>query len=163
MFTSLRLPMARLVAVALLAMSVVTELVRAEGEVAMEEGQEAHGEEVEPFIAILFPWFAQILGVLAFFFLSRTIFHVFPYTASMFLMGVIMGVGITSLDNTNQLNESIEMWASINSEVLLLVFLPGLIFKDAFGMDVHLFAAAIWQLITLAFRKFVPVSLLLLY
>jgi hypothetical protein len=39
----------------------------------------------------------------------------------------------------------------IHSEVLLLIFLPGLIFNDAFGLNVHLFGASIWQCMTLAF------------
>jgi hypothetical protein len=35
--------------------------------------------------------------------------------------------------------------------VLLLVFLPGLIFNDSFGLDVHLFGIAINQCIIYAF------------
>ena len=43
------------------------------------------------------------------------------------------------------------MWTNIDSEVLLLVFLPGLIFKDAMGLNVHLFQKAFTQCLIFAF------------
>lgn len=39
------------------------------------------------------------------------------------------------------------MWTQINSEVILIVFLPGLTFPDAFDLNVHLFLSAFWQVI----------------
>ena len=43
------------------------------------------------------------------------------------------------------------MWTQIDAEVLLLVFLPGLIFKDAMGLNVHLFQKAFFQCLVFAF------------
>lgn len=45
-----------------------------------------------------------------------------------------MGIG-TVLNGSwdDVLNTSLRQWLGINSRVLLLVFLPGLIYKDAFG------------------------------
>ena len=43
---------------------------------------EVEEEELEPFTAVLFPWFTEILGVIAFFLLTRFA-HVLPYTAVM--------------------------------------------------------------------------------
>ena len=43
------------------------------------------------------------------------------------------------------------MWSNINSEILLLVFLPGLIFRDAFGQNMHLFMYSLVQLFIFAF------------
>ena len=42
-------------------------------------------------------------------------------------------------------------WVNIDGHVLLLVFLPGLLFKDAFEVNFHLFRASLWQLLTMAF------------
>lgn len=65
------------------------------------------------------------------------------------------GIGV-ALDsgNTNHLARTTRMWSNIDSEVLLLSFLPGLIFKDSFGLDVHLFRIGALQCFIFAF----PVS-----
>jgi len=69
----------------------------------------------------------------------------------MFILGIFMGCGATRLDLNDHLTESLTQWSNINYEVLLLVFLPGLIFNDSFGLDVHLFGIAINQCIIYAF------------
>ena len=51
----------------------------------------------------------------------------------------------------HHLHQSLSLFVNIDSEVLLLVFLPGLIFKDAFSQNVHLFAIALGQCIIFAF------------
>lgn len=43
------------------------------------------------------------------------------------------------------------MWLRMNGQVVLLVFLPGLIFLDAVTINVHLFFQAFWQLMIFAF------------
>lgn len=109
-------------------------------------------EESEPGAAVLFPWFAVVIGVCLFFFLTRYA-QWFPYTAACFLVGTAMGISATSLDNQNHLlHESlVDWWISIDSEVLLLVFLPGLVFKDAASLNVHLFKVAFGQCCLFAF------------
>jgi NhaP-type Na+/H+ or K+/H+ antiporter len=107
-------------------------------------------ELVEPYIAILFPWFIEMIGIIAFFFITRY-FSLFPYTAIMFIIGTFMGIAVNRVDRQDQLSESIRMWVNINSEVLLLVFLPGLIFHDAYSLNVHLFQASFWQCCVMAF------------
>jgi len=62
-----------------------------------------------------------------------------------------MGIAIALNENFTHVSETVTMWVSINSEVLLLVFLPGLIFKDAFGLDVFLFLYSFYQLLIFAF------------
>jgi NhaP-type Na+/H+ or K+/H+ antiporter len=69
----------------------------------------------------------------------------------MFMLGTFMGIGVSRLNNTDQLSESIRIWEGINSEVLLLVFLPGLIFHDAYSLNVHLFQVSFGQCLLLAF------------
>jgi hypothetical protein len=48
------------------------------------------------------------------------------------------GLGAMRAGGEDKLSESIMMWSNIDSEVLLLVFLPGLIFRDALNVDFHL-------------------------
>jgi len=56
------------------------------------------------------------------------------------------------LENENLLAEGISnYWLNIDSEVLLLSFLPGLVFKDSSSMDIHLFQIAFWQCLIFAF------------
>ena len=85
--------------------------------------------------------------------MTRISLHALPYTAVMFLIGTSIGVTIVALDfePDDHAAVSSQMWAAIDSEVLLLVFLPGLIFKDAFGMNVHLFRCGFFQCFNFAF------------
>jgi hypothetical protein len=57
-------------------------------------------EHVEPAVAILFPWCVALLGVVLFFVLSRTAPWL-PYTAVLFLMGTLMGVGVSRRQSDN--------------------------------------------------------------
>jgi NhaP-type Na+/H+ or K+/H+ antiporter len=107
-------------------------------------------EQIEPRTAILFPWLVELIGILALIFLTRYVPQ-FPYTAAMFLLGTFMGMANSKLDNDSLLHQSIDQWLSINSELLLGVFLPGLIFKDALGLDFHLFTKGLSQIMVLAF------------
>jgi len=106
--------------------------------------------------AMLFPWFVQFLGCVTLFILRRFDLP-FPYAAIMFIWGMIMGGLVVALGDpndetkTNALNDSIRQWANINPNLLLLVFLPGLIFKDAVEIPINLFLAAIGTL-----TKFIP-------
>jgi hypothetical protein len=114
-------------------------------------GGEGHEEEAEPAVAVLFPSFSLAIGTFAYLTLTRFL-PWFPYTALMFVSGAIMGISVVHLDHTNLLTESIsEYWLNIDSEVLLLVFLPGLIGKDAMQLDATLFRASFWQCIVFAF------------
>lgn len=121
-------------------------VVQAANETTKEDAH--HSAEAEHHIhadrAVLFPWFANILGIVSFFLLARYL-HAFPYTASMFCLGVFMGAGASRLGGTSQLHESFELWNNIDGNVLLLVFLPGLLFKDAFCSNVHLMSLAFSQ------------------
>ena len=112
--------------------------------------EEVDEDEIPPAHAVLFPSFCLTIGVLVYYVLSRHL-QALPYTAVMFLIGTIMGIAAALLKTDNQLHESIELWVAIDSEVLLLVFLPGLIFKDSIGMNVHLFQVALVQCLNFAF------------
>jgi NhaP-type Na+/H+ or K+/H+ antiporter len=108
-------------------------------------------ENAEPAEAVLFPWFVQALGIAAFVLISRCAPAV-PYTAVLFLLGTIMGIGTARLQHDSNLAVSmLEFWFPINSELLLLVFLPGLVFKDASSLSVHLFQKSVGQCLIFAF------------
>ena len=85
------------------------------------------GDGGHPVTAVLFPWFAEIIGVLTFFLLARYCHHL-PFTAVMFLIGWLMGIAVTVRGYVaNELATSIVQWTNIDGHVLLLVFLPGLV------------------------------------
>jgi len=120
-----------------------------------EEGKDAEGEdghheeEVDPY-AVLFPWFVMGIGTFIYYLTSRY-FHAVPYTAIMFLVGTLMGVGAALSGNSDQLTISMKLWADINGEVILLVFLPGLLFWDALDVNFRLFCVSFGQLVIMAF------------
>ena len=109
-------------------------------------------ELAEPAVAILFPWFVLAISFFIYYLLSRYA-RWLPYTAMCFLLGTIVGVANQHLtDSSHLLHESIhDWWMQIDSEVLLLSFLPGLIYKDASSLNVHLFQVAFGQCLILAF------------
>ena len=75
----------------------------------------------------------------------------------MFIWGAIMGIAVSfnedtdgttyeDGDNRNYMEDSVIAWINIDSATLLLVFLPGLIFKDAVEIPINLFQVAIGKL-----------------
>ena len=127
-----------------------TTMMTARAENEKERTLQESDDATEPSTAVLFPWFSELLGVIVFFILTRYV-TALPFTAVMFLLGVFMGMGATTTNSEDQLSESIIQWTGINSEVLLRVFLPGLMFSDSFGLNVFLFDKASLQVIILAF------------
>lgn len=113
-----------------------------------EDGDDHH--EAHEVYAVIFPWFIQAIGILVYFLLTRYV-HAVPYTAVLFIVGILMGVGGELRGDANVLGQSIQLWTGIDNEVLFTVFLPGLLFKDALEINFHLLTACIWQLLWLAF------------
>ena len=91
--------------------------------------------------AILFPWFAQTIAVFIYYIISRYLTFL-PYTAIVFLFGVVIGAvlnpSVVADRGQNALAYSASIWLNIDGLVILLVFLPGLIFNDAYTINVHL-------------------------
>jgi NhaP-type Na+/H+ or K+/H+ antiporter len=103
--------------------------------------------------SILFPWFVQLLGCLSLFVIERCDLAI-PYAAVMFIWGAIMGFIIVHqedpMNNRNMLFDSITMYINIDSSVLLLIFLPALLFKDAVEIHMNLFLVGFWQIFIMA-------------
>jgi hypothetical protein len=105
----------------------------AEEEEHTEEEEEEHTED-HPYYAVLLPWFSTALGIGVFYLQSRH-FHLVPYTCVMFIIGLCMGVGAVRSGFDDQLTESIAQWTNIHHETLFVVFLPGLLMKDALEVN----------------------------
>ena len=135
----------------LLASMVATAQSSTEEAVTNSDGEASEGShhDEQPY-AVLFPSFTLTIGFVTFFILSRYM-RALPYTAVMFLIGALMGIGTGLSDNFSHVSETIRLWLGINYEVLLLVFLPGLLFKDSYGLNVHLFIYSFGQLLLFAF------------
>ena len=103
-----------------------------------------------PHYAIIFPVISLLVGVILHYFLGRFLHHAFPFTAAMFVFGIIMGTTVSKFPK-NQVTESFQMWAKIDGHLLIMVFLPGLLFRDAYCQDVFLFCKGFWQCALLAF------------
>ena len=119
----------------------------------------------EPVVALLFPCFIAVIGVAVSYVQSRTVPWL-PYTAVMFVIGTVMGIAIQRLDHhyrqdddnddhghaNNLLHQSVvQYWMNIDAELLLVGFLPGLIFSDASSQNTHLFQVAFGQCLIFAF------------
>ena len=111
---------------------------------------ETQETEIRSTYAILFPWFAQILGVFAYFLLSRYA-HALPYTAVMFIIGLIIGIAEYRHDDNNAIHESTASWLTLNGELILLIFLPGLLYLESYNIDIHLFIKSFGQILVMAF------------
>jgi phosphate/sulfate permease len=79
----------------------------------------------------ILPWLAMLIGCAVYYLISRLKVKM-PYTAIMFIVGAIMGFCSTENIGSNAVTESTKMWINIDGEVLLLAFLPGLLFLDSY-------------------------------
>jgi len=112
-------------------------------------GDESENYTVASTYAILFPWFTQLMGVFIYYLLSRHLPSL-PYAAIVFLLGFSIGYTTTSASR-DATTQSASIWLQINGQLILLIFLPGLIFLDSITTNVFLFFQAFWQLVTFAF------------
>jgi hypothetical protein len=103
---------------------------------------EAYADEETAVYSVLFPWFTEIVGVIVYFFLSRYL-HFIPFTAIMFIVGVF--IGFSSKHNNNAITFSASAWAGMQGELILLVFLPGLLFLDSYNLDTYLVTQTFFQ------------------
>jgi NhaP-type Na+/H+ or K+/H+ antiporter len=69
----------------------------------------------------------------------------------MFITGAIMGYITTQSQDDNAIMTSTRMWLGINGEIIILAFLPGLLFLDSYNINVYLFKRSFSQILTFAF------------
>ncbi|GKY99730.1 hypothetical protein MPSEU_000927000 [Mayamaea pseudoterrestris] len=118
------------------------------------ETETALQQEQQRTNAVLFPALCIVFGAMIYYTLSRVkiLSHLLPYTAMCFVLGAVLGVSTILLkSHSNHLHESVQAWTNIDSQVLLLTFLPGLLFADSIGLNVHLFRSSFLQNFIFAF------------
>ena len=92
---------------------------------------------------VIFAVFALVLGGLLRHLLRRT---PIPYTVILLLAGMVIGAGgKAGWFDTLPIGDAVEAAANVDPHVVLLIFLPTLIFESAFSMDVHVFRRSLWQ------------------
>ena len=107
--------------------------------------------DLQPYDPIAFLFIAVVLGCLTANFLDRYL-PAMPYTAVILVEGVLLSVlsDATAMVEGSLVGRSIFMWQNIDPELLLIVFLPPLLFSDCFSMKVVLFQRAFWECLMLA-------------
>jgi NhaP-type Na+/H+ or K+/H+ antiporter len=70
-----------------------------------------------------------------------------PYTSMITVLGLLMGIYAKSL---GRLGVAIDTWSSMSPHLILLLFLPALIFESAFNSDWHIFKVEMAQVLILA-------------
>lgn len=101
-----------------------------------------------PTDAVIFVGVCLVLGIASRHLLRGT---KVPYTVAL----LILGIGIGSLEyGTNnglgKIGDGIRLWANIDPDLLLAVFLPALLFESSFSMEVHQIKKCMVQMLLLA-------------
>ncbi|KAJ1450447.1 Cation/H+ exchanger, partial [Pelagophyceae sp. CCMP2097] len=103
-----------------------------------------------PYEAVIFIGVALFMGTVTLWALDRFELSA-PYTMVIFVEGMIYaGVDHASDESLGVLSRSIRLWEHIDPELLLISFLPILIFGDALQLNAHLFWAKLPQCLMLA-------------
>lgn len=101
-----------------------------------------------PSDAVIFVGISLVLGIASRQLLRGTRV---PYTVAL----LILGIGLGSLEygtshRLGKIGDAIRLWANIDPNLLLAVFLPGLLFESSFSMEVHQIKKCMVQMLLLA-------------
>nr|ACZ57357.1 plasma membrane Na+/H+ antiporter [Zygophyllum xanthoxylum] len=110
--------------------------------------EETSSEEYNPSDAVVFVGISLVLGIACRHVLRGTRV---PYTVALLIIGI--GLGALEYGTKHQLGkigDGIRIWANIDPELLLSVFLPALLFESSFSMEVHQIKRCIGQMVILA-------------
>ncbi|XP_047969241.1 LOW QUALITY PROTEIN: sodium/hydrogen exchanger 8-like [Salvia hispanica] len=104
--------------------------------------------EGDPSDAVLFVGISLVLGIACRHALGGT---PVPYTLALLLLGIALGaLEYGTHHRLGKLGDGIHLWANIDPELLLVVFLPALLFESSFSMEVHQIKRCIMQMFLLA-------------
>lgn len=104
--------------------------------------------EPEPDDAVLFVGVSLVVGIASRHLLRGTRV---PYTVALLVLGVALGsLEYGTKDGLGKLGAGIRIWANINPDLLLAVFLPALLFESSFSMEVHQIKKCMAQMVLLA-------------
>lgn len=97
-----------------------------------------------PLDAVLFGGISMLIGVSCRTLLRHT---TIPYTVVLLIIGIALGsLEFGSIYRLGKLGNGIRIWADVDADLLLAVFLPILIFEGAFSMEVHQIKPALTEM-----------------
>lgn len=101
-----------------------------------------------PEVTILFVGICLILGIGSRQLLRGTRV---PYTVALLLLGIGLGaLEYGTHGGMGKFSASIRVWANINPNLILFVFLPALLFESSFAMEIHQIKRCMVQMVLLA-------------
>ncbi|GLU10794.1 hypothetical protein SLE2022_275760 [Rubroshorea leprosula] len=101
-----------------------------------------------PADAVIFVGLSLVLGIACRHVLGGTRV---PYTVALLIIGIALGsLEYGTNHKLGKLGDGIRLWAEIDADLLLAVFLPALLFESAFSMEVHQIKRCMAQMILLA-------------
>eukprot|EP00894_Picocystis_sp_ML_P002703 jgi/Pico_ML_1/53220/g3800.t1 len=117
-------------------------------------------------VLILFPLFALLVGSICNIFAiacrrSRLGKHTPRHTVLVLIAGLLIGTAERGSKPSGVLSDSIASWANISPELIMYVFLPPLLFADAFFVDLYTFLGAIYQILWLCIPGVLATTFLL--
>ncbi|KAK9277152.1 hypothetical protein L1049_006691 [Liquidambar formosana] len=110
--------------------------------------EESSSSSSNPTDAVIFVGISLVLGICCRHLLRGTRV---PYTVALLVLGVALGSLDYGTDHRmGKIGDGIRLWAKIDPDLLLAVFLPALLFESAFSMEVHQIKRCIVQMLLLA-------------
>ncbi|XP_042979155.1 sodium/hydrogen exchanger 7-like isoform X10 [Carya illinoinensis] len=114
----------------------------------MEQDASSSSSHSSPTDAVSFFGLCLVLGIACRHLLRGTRV---PYTLAL----LILGIGLGSIEygthhRLGKIGDGIRLWANIDPDLLLAVFLPALLFESSFSMEVHQIKRCLAQMIFLA-------------
>ncbi|KAF9623417.1 hypothetical protein IFM89_003001 [Coptis chinensis] len=99
-------------------------------------------------VAVLFFGLCLVLGIASRHVLRGT---KVPYTVALLVLGIALGsLEYGTSHHLGKIGAGIRLWANINPDLLLAVFLPALLFESSFSMEVHQIKRCMAQMFLLA-------------
>ncbi|MCD7454418.1 Son of sevenless 1 [Datura stramonium] len=113
-----------------------------------EESTSAESSGSDPTNAVIFVGISLLLGIACRHLLRGTRV---PYSVAL----LVLGIGLGALEygthhGLGRIGDSIRIWANIDPDLLLAVFLPALLFESAFSMEIHQIKRCAVQMVLLA-------------
>ena len=99
--------------------------------------------------ATIFIFLSLLLGIVVTYALTRTI-PVLPYTVIVFILGILLAFLLTDQSSHDSLSESVQIWNSIEPELIFYIFLPPILFGESMNLNFYHFCASFKGCILLA-------------
>ncbi|KAL3731242.1 hypothetical protein ACJRO7_028162 [Eucalyptus globulus] len=114
----------------------------------LAEAADGGGSSSNPTDAVIFVGICLVLGIACRHLLRGTRV---PYTVALLILGITLGsIEYGTHHHLGNIGDGIRLWASIDPDLLLAVFLPALLFESSFSMEIHQIKRCIMQMILLA-------------